>query len=433
MGIAPVGTTSWGVGTARMDAPGVGWSVGWSVGVAAAQVVDHCTVTLHADGMANVGALSIKVEHAVEAGAFLGEDEAPPCRPLETGVFADVAPDAGSGRIDLAMLAVSGVELPLDLWVCDFQSSGERPMAEDFTVTVTDARDTLSNPVEVTASVSSIVCDEDAVCGDATVAGMEECDFGATNEACTEQCLLAPGARRCVLDVTASAVASGGEEPGGGEELDVAAELGGLQLELPYDAAGVLFEGAGADVSCRAMVNGGFSLTEDVDDEQRLLFGWISASPLTLPALLWECDLVTIPGAVDTQQLVATDVAAVDPLAEAIDVEVDMAVRCVGGPECGDGQLEAPETCDDGDTAWSAGQYCNAECGELACGDPDDSGMTSATDALFTLRTSVGLSACDVCICDIDGSGQVQATDALRLLLWAVGSGPGLACQGCEG
>lgn len=101
---------------------------------------------------------------------------------------------------------------------------------------------------------------------------------------------------------------------------------------------------------------------------------------------------------------------------------------------CGDGVVAAPEQCDDGDVDWQAGEFCNASCAIVACGDPDDSGTTTATDALLLLRVAVALGTCDACLCDVDDSGgasPVSASDALRLLRLAVSLPTQISCPSC--
>lgn len=51
-----------------------------------------------------------------------------------------------------------------------------------------------------------------------------------------------------------------------------------------------------------------------------------------------------------------------------------------------------------------------------------------ASDALYTLRSSVGTSSCAACECDTDSSGSVGAADALRILKKAVGQDIELTC-----
>ncbi len=101
---------------------------------------------------------------------------------------------------------------------------------------------------------------------------------------------------------------------------------------------------------------------------------------------------------------------------------------------CGNGIVEAAEECDDGNPAWQSGQFCNGNCSIVACGDPDDSGSTTASDALFVLRVAVGAGSCDACLCNVDSnvSGPpVTASDALRLLRAAVGQPIALTCPAC--
>ncbi|HXC51615.1 MAG TPA: hypothetical protein VN634_12065 [Candidatus Limnocylindrales bacterium] len=113
----------------------------------------------------------------------------------------------------------------------------------------------------------------------------------------------------------------------------------------------------------------------------------------------------------------------------------DFAVRgdVFTGP-CGNGVLEQGEACDDDSPVWVSGEFCNASCEILSCGDADDSGSITVTDALHILRTSVGTKSCDVCICDVDSSGggsPTSVSDALRVLRLSVGQAVELSCVAC--
>jgi cysteine-rich repeat protein len=88
---------------------------------------------------------------------------------------------------------------------------------------------------------------------------------------------------------------------------------------------------------------------------------------------------------------------------------------------CGNGYLEAKESCDDGDSEYDKGQYCNSACLLVMCGDTDDSGAVNIIDAQYILNASVGNQPCQLSICDITGNSQINSTDALRALMWAVG------------
>jgi hypothetical protein len=60
---------------------------------------------------------------------------------------------------------------------------------------------------------------------------------------------------------------------------------------------------------------------------------------------------------------------------------------------------------------------------ETECGDLNDDGKLSASDALAVLRAGVGALSCEDWRCDFDGSGAVSAADALAVLRAALGSG----------
>lgn len=62
------------------------------------------------------------------------------------------------------------------------------------------------------------------------------------------------------------------------------------------------------------------------------------------------------------------------------------------------------------------------------CGDANDDGAITATDALLALAAAVGLGECDPVRCDTDASGAVTASDALAILNSAVGIPVVLSC-----
>lgn len=64
------------------------------------------------------------------------------------------------------------------------------------------------------------------------------------------------------------------------------------------------------------------------------------------------------------------------------------------------------------------------------CGDADESGAVTSTDALITLRTAVGSAVCAVFLCDVNDSGSVTSSDALAILRLAVGQSVELVCPG---
>jgi hypothetical protein len=101
---------------------------------------------------------------------------------------------------------------------------------------------------------------------------------------------------------------------------------------------------------------------------------------------------------------------------------------CEVAQACGDGITSAEEDCDDGDTIWTQGEYCDAGCAALACGDTNNSGSITSADALFALRAAVKTKVCDLAVCDVNKNGSVGASDALAILRKAVGGTLSLVC-----
>lgn len=111
-------------------------------------------------------------------------------------------------------------------------------------------------------------------------------------------------------------------------------------------------------------------------------------------------------------------------------VGLPVAVFCPDPPPltCGNGTLEEDETCDDGDTAWVTGQYCNGSCRALLCGDPDDSGTVTAADSRYMLLAALSLATCDLAVCDVDSNGAISSTDVLKVLAFSTGQDVELNC-----
>lgn len=62
------------------------------------------------------------------------------------------------------------------------------------------------------------------------------------------------------------------------------------------------------------------------------------------------------------------------------------------------------------------------------CGDANNDGAVTATDALFALNAAVGAISCVESLCDVTADGKVTATDALALLQFSVGSISNVFC-----
>lgn len=101
-----------------------------------------------------------------------------------------------------------------------------------------------------------------------------------------------------------------------------------------------------------------------------------------------------------------------------------------GGAVCGDGGVDAPEQCDDGDTVFEFGDYCDQLCVFVPCGKPTKSSgaLPKASDALFALKAAVRSASCDPSVCDVNNNGTITASDALLILKKAVGTAVTLSC-----
>ncbi len=93
-----------------------------------------------------------------------------------------------------------------------------------------------------------------------------------------------------------------------------------------------------------------------------------------------------------------------------------------------DGKLLAAGLSDDGSTSYQiVARYVTST--SALCGDADQNGSVTASDALRVLRNAVGQAdACPLFICDVDSNALVQASDALRVLKKAVGQPITLTC-----
>ncbi|HYC55534.1 MAG TPA: DUF4215 domain-containing protein [Candidatus Binatia bacterium] len=68
------------------------------------------------------------------------------------------------------------------------------------------------------------------------------------------------------------------------------------------------------------------------------------------------------------------------------------------------------------------------------CSQPVTSGSNpTASDCLYILRTGVGVTECELCVCDTNGSLTITATDALICLRVAVNQPVPLNCPDCGG
>jgi hypothetical protein len=117
--------------------------------------------------------------------------------------------------------------------------------------------------------------------------------------------------------------------------------------------------------------------------------------------------------------ITASDVLAALQASIGLEVEFNCPAPLLS---CGNSLVDPPaESCDDGDREWTLGQICNASCQRLICGDPNDSGTVTVTDASYILQVVVGMRTCDPRVCDVNDDGRIATNDAQRVLRFAAG------------
>ncbi len=89
---------------------------------------------------------------------------------------------------------------------------------------------------------------------------------------------------------------------------------------------------------------------------------------------------------------------------------------------------QPPHASEDGD---GAGVFARKLTLFPDCGDANDNGSLTSSDALMALHTAIELSSCDDCVCDVDNSGSTTTTDALSILQLGVGLSHELTCVEC--
>ena len=331
-----------GVVLLPLAAFGPGALGGVSIGFADAT---RCEVTFGVSGSQNLGALNLRVGYGGAPGTFVGAAEAVMCVSLAPGVFASAQDDESLKELRLGAISVIGVPLPQNFWSCSFDTVGVNPIANDFSILVDGSLTTTGGQTPVTATVSSIVCGNEASCGNGVVDGDEQCDDAGMSLACDAGCRLTPVSQRCVVSFAASA----------------AQVLGGLQFYVNYGDARGDFDGEGEGVLCSRTIPSALTAMDDRDLTTQLRLGLISPSGLTLPANLWRCIFTTQGTRLRIEKLVVSDVVAVDvnsaPLVATVTPTI---VGCVSAPGCGNGIIDPGEQCDDGELV--AGDCCSPTC-----------------------------------------------------------------------
>lgn len=166
----------------------------------------ECAVAVELADAVTVGSLGIVVHYASAVGDFAGSGSAVLCTTVAQGLFGTYFDDESARTVTSALISLDGFAGPSALFRCKFLPDAVTPVAGDFSIDVTDAGDTDSNPIvpRPAVAVSDITCTDPAatttttttttvaVCGDGVVAGAEACDDGnlTAHDGCGPTCLI---------------------------------------------------------------------------------------------------------------------------------------------------------------------------------------------------------------------------------------------------
>jgi hypothetical protein len=101
------------------------------------------------------------------------------------------------------------------------------------------------------------------------------------------------------------------------------ANVGSLQWDTNYSAAGGGFDGAAGTVSCTSLVAGALAAFNDVEATTILTSGIITTTGFLIPADVSRCDFTTTGATAPTAgQFAISNVIATDPEGNDLDVNV---------------------------------------------------------------------------------------------------------------
>ena len=381
--------------------------------IAYANATSVCDVVFTAESGSRVSGLVYEVGYADAGGAPLGGGEEVACKTLLPEGLGKYNDDEASATLNGGILHVQGVEGRFDVTKCRFDASnGFNPDA--LAITVTDA----VNPYGYT--ISPEVFASDVECG---TPGELDGNDGATG---------------------GDSNGGGGPSGGCGSSYDVTFHvsgdtlIGALQLAIDYQGASGDFAGSRDQVSCTAGVSG-IAIFNDKDSVRTLKAGIVAPTGFHAPADVVTCRFEAVDRAPTASDFSVTVEDAAVPTGQKILPAPNVAVSSIvpvdglacGGSACGNGVLEDGEECDDGALNGAEASGCSDEC-ELpeACGDGDNSGSITASDARRALNLAVGLpTTCTESVCDVNDSGNVTATDARLILDKSVGRDVALSCS----
>jgi len=384
----------------------------------AAEAQTACTVTFRLTSTVTAASLQFEAAYTRSGIELVGSGSSVSCTNLAPALPTLTDGDSTSqGLLSAAYIAPGGFNGPRDLVVCDM-TTDHQPSPADFAITVTDATDTGFSTITPLPTVVVKSFDCNGAFSTTTTSTSTTTSTTVPDSTTTD----------CTLSFS----------------LVDAVQLGSLQWSVNYSAAPGEFAGSAASVQCTNKVSSAFASMQDNEAQSRLNTAFISLAGFTGPRLLAECTFladdtpdvsdfaITVSDAATKQLQPITPPPSV--VLSDIDCTADTTTTSTTTttiPECGNGNIDADEECDDGaanDNATPGG--CREDCTQdRICGDGDGNGAVNVVDAQWVLKSAIHLvSPCPLSACDPTGDALVSVSDAQRVLFKSVGLIPNLVC-----
>ncbi len=221
-----------------------------------------------------------------------------------------------------------------------------------------------------------------------------------------------------------------------------AVELSNIQFSTSYVSADGELDGSGRSVACASAVGGALAAFRDKEDlrlvESAIIRVGTFAGPREISACCFTYGLQ--PPLAGNFSITVTDAgrpSAVPGEVEEVFPRPRMRISAIECPGSLPDGLSTTTTTTTSTTNSSTSTTFVSTSTTLAvagrCGFPQSDGdKPLASDALFVLQAGVKLRSCAVCICDMDGNGTVAASDALATLRASVGLPTDFLCPLCE-
>jgi hypothetical protein len=378
-----------------------------------------CTVTFRLTSAISAASLQFEAAYTRSGTELVGSGSSVACTNLAPALPTFTDTDSTSqGLFSAAYIAPGGFSGPRDLVTCNM-TTDHQPSASDFAITVTDATDPSFNTIAPLPNVVVKSFDCNGAFSTTTT----------STSTTTSTTLANSGTTDCTLSFS----------------LVTAVQLGSLQWSVDYSAAPGEVGGSGATVQCTNKVPSAFASMQDNEGQSRVNAAYISLAGFTGPRLLAECTFladdtpdvsdftITVSDAATKQLQPVTPLPTVtlSNIDCTADTTTTTSTTSTTIPECGNGDIDGDEECDDGpanDNATPGG--CRVDCTvDRVCGDGDGNGTVNVIDAQWVLKAGIHLvSPCPLTACDPTGDANVSVSDAQRVLFKSVGLLQNLVC-----